>query len=373
MRPATIVDVSIAEQDVLLRELRQSRYGHFLATHILLLLSAGKNPTDIADFLFCSRSSVYRTAKAYRAGALDFQREAGQFDAPTRLNRWQKKLRSLIKQPPRLFGWCRTRWSCAVLALTIYSYCEIKISRETIRRELKVASYVWKRAKLTARDDDPERARRLARIRLLIEQKRPNEAIFFADELDIDLLAKVGYQWMLEGTQVEIPTPGKNQKHYLAAALDPETGKMYHVLGPRKNNALFRALLNHLEKTFSKRYTKIYVVCDNYKIHKAKAVGHWLEQHPRIELVWLPTYCPKANPIERAFGDVHDKCTRNHTRKRLRTLVEDVKQHLGVNGPWKYKLSEIYYTTEVDTEVEVLRIRATLAAERSVPMLVVPI
>ena len=50
----------------------------------------------------------------------------------------------------------------------------------------------------------------------------------------------------------------------------------------------------------------------------------WLKQHPRIELVYLPTYCPKANPIERAFGDVHDKCTRNHQRKRLRDLVADV-------------------------------------------------
>jgi hypothetical protein len=28
--------------------------------------------------------------------------------------------------------------------------------------------------------------------------------------------------------------------------------------------------------------------------------------------VYLPTYCPKANPIEQAFGDGHDKRTRNH-------------------------------------------------------------
>src|SRR5215204_774381 len=31
--------------------------------------------------------------------------------------------------------------------------------------------------------------------------------------------------------------------------------------------------------------------------------------HPRSELLSLPTYWPRANPIERAFGDVHDKCT----------------------------------------------------------------
>jgi hypothetical protein len=36
-----------------------------------------------------------------------------------------------------------------------------------------------------------------------------------------------------------------------------------------------------------------------------------------------------------------------------------VEEHLAENGPWKYRLSEIYYTPEVDLEVDVLRISAT--------------
>jgi transposase len=69
-------------------------------------------------------------------------------------------------------------------------------------------------------------------------------------------------------------------------------------------------------------------------------------------LLWLPTYCPRANPIERAFGDVHDKCTRNHTRKRLRDLVQDVERHVQENGPWQYKLSRLYEAPEVTAAVE---------------------
>lgn len=356
MPSTTVLEIPVAEQEALLRELRQARYGHLLAIHILLLRAAGKNPTEIADFLFCSCSSVYRSEKAYLAGKLDWQRSD---QSSPGLSRWQKMLRSLIKLSPRVLGWRRVRWSCATLALTLAVLTQIEVSRQTVRLELKAAGYVWKRAKLKGRDDDPERAKRLARIRLLVENQRPDELILFADELDIDLLPKVGYQWMLKGTQLEVWPPGKNQKRYLAAALDPKTGQIYYVLGPKKNNALFRKLLDHLEKTFGKRYRKIYVVCDNYKIHKAKAVNHWLEEHSRFELVWLPSYCPKANPIERVFGDIHDKCTRNHTRRRLRTLIGDVEEHLAENGPWKYELSEIYYTPEVDLEVDVLRILAT--------------
>jgi len=81
-------------------------------------------------------------------------------------------------------------------------------------------------------------------------------------------------------------------------------------------------------------------------------VEQWLASHRRFELVYLPTYCPKAKPIERAFGDVHDKCTRNHQRKRLKDLVSEVIKHLQVNGPWQYKLSEIYYAPETTTAVQ---------------------
>ena len=94
------------------------------------------------------------------------------------------------------------------------------------------------------------------------------------------------------------------------------------------------------------------MVVDHDKIHKAKAVEQWLAAHPRVTLLFLPTYGPRANPIERAFGDVHDCCTRNHRRKRLPDLVADVEDHLHRNGPWPYKLSDLYYEPAVTAAVE---------------------
>jgi hypothetical protein len=35
------------------------------------------------------------------------------------------------------------------------------------------------------------------------------------------------------------------------------------------------------------------------------------------------------------------------TRKRMWHLVRDVEQHLEVNGPWPYVLSDLYYMPEV--------------------------
>jgi transposase len=69
-------------------------------------------------------------------------------------------------------------------------------------------------------------------------------------------------------------------------------------------------------------------------------------------LLFLPTYCPRANPIERCFGDLHNKVTRNHRRKRMCDLVHDVQKHLAQNGPWQYQLSEIYQSAEVTQSLQ---------------------
>lgn len=340
----------------MLRELRCCRHGYILSLHILLLYAHGRTPTEIAEFLFCSRSSVYRALDDWNSGKLISQWwPEPQADPPEQASTpLRRRLLRLITQSPRRFGWSRVRWSCAALALTIALQTGLRVSRETIRLELRAAGYVWKRAKLSARNDDPQRALRLARIRSVIEHLQPSEAFFWCDELDIHLLAKVGYQWTLKGTQTEVPTPGKNQKQYLAGALDYRSGQMTYVIGKRKDNFLFRQLLQRLEEDHGPEVKRIYLVLDNYKIHKAKAVEQWLAQHPRFQILWLPSYCPQANPIERAFGDVHDKCTRNHTRCLLQWLIWDVKQHLSRNGPWRYKVPSIYYQPEVEAELSKL-------------------
>jgi transposase len=358
MPKSTILEISPEEQAQMLAVLRHARYGYLLGLHILLLCAVGRNPTEIADVLFCSRSSVYRTVRAYRAGTLGLEPdEDGRLSPPRRttvlMPTVQRSLVALLKGPPRAYGWCRTRWSCATLALTLQTTRGITVSAETMRRWVHAVGWVWKRAKLVAKDDDPQRVNRLARIRHVFEPLKFCEAMVFADEWDLHLLPKVGCAWMPKGTQLEVMTPGQNQKQYLAGALDLGTGTLHHCLGERKTNALFRDLLDVLEARYpAEQYTRLYVVVDHYKIHKAKAVEQWLAAHPRVTLLFLPTYCPRANPIERAYGDVHDCCTRNHQRKRLPDLVADVEAHLHLNGPWRYKLSDLYDEPAVTAAVE---------------------
>jgi transposase len=371
----TIVEIPPAEQAHILAEVRCARYGYLLALHILLLCAAQRTPTEIAAVLFCSRSTVYRVVKAYRTGqlaGLAEEEDEGQERGPRRLTVLSPALKrsvlAILHGVPRLCGWCRTRWSCATIALELHTRRGLEVSAETVRRWLHELDWVWKRAKLIAKDEDPQRVEKLARIRLAFEQLRAGAALFFADELDLSLVPKVGYQWMPKGTQVEVLTPGSNEKRYLAGALDVATGTIAHCVWYSKVTGLFLDLLQTLDRTYPARaFSHLTVVADNATIHHAAEGEKWLAAHPRFELLYLPTYCPRANPIERAFGDVHDKCTRNHTRKRLGHVVQDVKRHLQVNGPWPYGLSDLYYTPEVTAAVEALRAAET-SQEETLPL-----
>jgi putative transposase len=315
-----VIEIPAAEQARLRKHLRRARWGGWLALHILLLLSQQRSPTAIADWLFCSRSTVYAAAWAWRQGRRLWETTSGLPAALTPAR--QRSLLAVLKIAPSVYGWCHTRWSCASLAETLGQTRGWRVSAETVRRWRHALDWRGKRAKLVAKDNDPDRVPKLAYIRLLWERLQPRQVLLFADELDIQLLPKSGYQWMRKGTPVEVMTPGKNEKRHLAGAWDGRTGQVHHRVWARKTNELFRNLLDLIETAYpARRYDRIYVVVDNYKIHKAQAVERWLAAHRRVELVFLPTYCPRANPIERLFGDAHDKVTRNHTRKQIWRLV----------------------------------------------------
>jgi transposase len=172
MPTSTFVEIPQEERAKMRAALRRARYGDLLALHLLWLCAEGRTPTAIAAIRFGSRSSVYRTVRAYREGTLGLEPDAqGRLVPPVRttvlLPTLRRSLRSLLQAPPRAYGWCRTRWSWAALAATLQAKRGMAISAETRRRWLHERGWVWKRAKLVAKDAAPHRIDRLARIRFV--------------------------------------------------------------------------------------------------------------------------------------------------------------------------------------------------------------
>lgn len=67
-------------------------------------------------------------------------------------------------------------------------------------------------------------------------------------------------------------TPGKNQKRYLAGALDVRTGLIHWVEGEQKTSTLFLALFDKLLAVYAAA-KRIHVILNNYRIHSSNIVN----------------------------------------------------------------------------------------------------
>ena len=66
------------------------------------------------------------------------------------------------------------------------------------------------------------------------------------------------------------------------------------------------------------------MILDNAKIHHAKLLEDFLEENPRLQLVFLPPYSPNLNKIEELWGWLKDSVINNvffHTREEIREAV----------------------------------------------------
>ncbi len=167
----------------------------------------------------------------------------------------------------------------------------------------------------------------------MLAQEQINHPVFYPDEVDIDLNPKIGADWMPKGHQKRIATPGQNQKYYLDGALHSGTGRVHYVSGSSKSSDLFISLLDALHRTYRRAKT-ITLVVDNDIIHKSRKVERWLGKNTKFRLLFLPTYSPWLNRIERLRLPFHETITRNHQCRYLWQLLKQVNQFMNAASPF---------------------------------------
>ena len=323
--------LSVRERRVLRTFARVSPGGIRCRAKVILGLVQGKSPSDLRGGGLCSASQVYRVANRFvehgPPGLADRREDNG---AAKITEEYEWQLLIAVAKQPRDYGFRRPTWTQELLVLVLEKATGIKVSCTTISRLLKrnkarlgrpkpIAGCPWKKSR---------RMRRLHEIRRLISHLPAGDVAVYLDEVDIHLNPKIGPDWMLRGMQKTTVTPGKNEKRYLAGALNAKTGRLTWVEGERKTSELFIAMLWRLLKDYPAAKC-IHVVLDNFKIHSSVSARLALAKAgPRIKLHFLPPYCPDHNKIERVWKDLHDNVTRNHTCRNMSELMSEVNAYL---------------------------------------------
>lgn len=299
---------------------------------IILSLVQGNGARAIGRSGLCSSSQVYRVAERFisegPAGLADRREDNGDTKAD---ERFQGAVLEVVPRSPRDYGYQRPTWTQELLVLVLEKVTGVRVSTTTMCRVLKrlkirlgrpkpIVGCPWKKRR---------RLRRIRQIERLIETVGDDEVVVYADEVDIHLNPKIGPDYMLPGTQKSVMTPGKNEKRYLAGALNARTGRLTYVEADRKDSDLFIRQLWQLARDDYPTARRIHVILDNYKIHSSARTQLALEgMGGRVQLHFLPPYCPDHNRIERTWKDLHDNVTRNHTCGSMRELMKEVRKYL---------------------------------------------
>lgn len=300
MRHARYPPVLVGCQDLLDHYRRAADPDVRLRAHILLLLADGHPWATISAVLFCSASTISRWKRRFGREGVDAvlgrprgRRRSGVHIWASLVVRW------VLTLSPTQFRFARSRWSCEAATVALREDYRVQVGRETVRLWLREAGLVWRRPRPSIRPKDPDRERKLAALRALLQGLPADETAVFMDEVDVNLNPKVGCMWMKRGQQAAVETPGTNEKRYLAGSIHWRTGRVILTKGlPKKEGrsaALFLRHLDDLRRAF--RHDRVvHVICDNAGFHKpdkSKAVRTYLaEWSGRVVLHYLPTYSP---------------------------------------------------------------------------------
>jgi transposase len=334
------IPLAAHERKALLHLYRHSSDPHVThRAHILLLLGDGWSYDAITAALFTSASTIARWQQRWQGGGLHALLGRVPGRRPRFAWHWAGVVvRWVCEHSPRDFGFLRSRWTCAVAALLLWSCYRLAVSRETVRRWLRQADVVWRRPRPVLRRQDPCRRGKMRALRRLLAHLPADEVAVFQDEVDVNLNPKIGSMWMRRGRQAEVVTPGDNHKRYLAGSMNWRTGRMWVTDGPKRDGALFVRHLEDLRRRL-RRYRVIHVFCDNARFHrpeKCKRLQEYLRRWGhRVVLHYLPLYAPETNPIERVWWHLHDEITRNHRCQTLEELLDLVFRWLEDGSPFE--------------------------------------
>lgn len=329
----SVPHLSLAERKQLVRAARKTRDRVLIFRCAILaaLAAGGRSQRQVAFLIGCAASTVCDTASRFRTQGFEGLRDRRVDNGVDKIDDdYREALRVLLYSRPTDSGWERPTWTRELIALEMERRGFPRISVAAMGRAL---------CQISARRGNPKpivlcpwphrRKRRVINVLLrLCGACTDQEPVFHADEVDLHLNPKIGLDWMNRGDQRWVLTPGQNKKHYLAGARHVESGNLTWVEAPKKNSALFCALLDALVAEYPNART-IHVICDNFIIHSSKITQrHLAGLDGRVVLHFLPPYCPDDNRIERVWQDLHANVTRNHRCKTMDELLANVRSFL---------------------------------------------
>lgn len=193
---------------------------------------------------------------------------------------------------------------------------EISYTQSGMRDLLHRIGYEYKKPKLVPGNPDIEAQEIFAQQYEDFMWSKPDDIeVLFVDAVHPEHNAMAAYGWILRGEKRELKTNSGRQRLNLHGAINAETHQVTIIESETVNADSTIDLLTAIEQAYPLS-KEIYVILDNARYHYSKTVKEFIAKS-RIKLVFLPSYSPNLNLIERLWKFFKKKVLYNKYHKDI--------------------------------------------------------
>jgi transposase len=261
----------------------------------VLALATGWSAEDVAEILQIDANTVRNHFKRYRQGGIEALRAIGTgvggsacaLDAEQLAILDVHLQKNLYLSARAIAHWVQVR----------YGVCYTESGMTAVLHRL---GYVYKKPKLV-----PGKADRQAQEQFLLDydnimqNKGKDDPVYFMDAVHPQHNPVLACGWIKRGEEQAVKSNTGRRRVNINGAIDlarlEPVVRFDDTIDAASTIALFEQL-----QALNLVATWIYVICDNARYYRSKAVQEYLKRS-RIKLVFLPPYAPNLNLIERLW------------------------------------------------------------------------
>lgn len=156
--------------------------------------------------------------------------------------------------------------------------------------------------------------------------KKEKAEILWGDETGNNNYDNVGRGYSPKGVKPVYSGNGKRISVNMISAIT-NFGKVRFMIYDGTMNA--KVYLKFLKQLIKDTERKVYLIVDNLKVHHAIMVTQWLEENKnKIQMFFLPAYCPELNPDEYLNNDLKLALRNKPSTKEKETLKNNIRSHM---------------------------------------------
>ncbi len=305
-----------------------------LRERAVAMREAGNTQLAIARALGVHKNTVYRWLKGWRVAgtaALKAKKRGRRYEAQRLLDAEQADAvqRLMTENCPDQLGLPFALWGREAVRDLVRARFGITLALRT------VSDYLHRWAFTPQRPIKRARERQDAVVQAWLAEHYPKIAaraktegavIHWGDETGISNQAVYGRSFAPKGQTPVLRRPATRRTLSMISAVTNRGTLRFMLYEGALNAALFLAFLQRLVRSAT---SKVFLIVDNLKVHKAGKVQAWVAAHrERIALFFLPAYAPEHNPDEFLHSDLKQSLGRRPAAKDRAGLESRLRGYL---------------------------------------------